>query len=132
MIQVIEASPDNPSLSARLGSALSKSVDNYFRNETAQLGGWLERGQKPKDDILTAVEKSVADMVDELTSAHDKPVKYKEFSNRAFIGNLYSRIRDNLTRHLRTNYIEIMESRQNSQNKQMAAILEKIIRLLGR
>jgi glycosyltransferase involved in cell wall biosynthesis len=52
--------------------------------------------------------------------------EYREFSDRPYIGAVFSKIRGAITNHLRKNYIELFESRQATFNAEAARLMKRL------
>ncbi len=112
-------------LTRRLGKVLKESLTGKpFGGEELERRMVAVAQRRSEGD--TVGRMALRDLVDRHGELADIHIKYEDFSDRAFIGSLLSRIRRIMTRHLKVNYLDKLESRQIEFNKRTTEILRKL------
>ncbi|MBI4827923.1 MAG: glycosyltransferase family 4 protein [Nitrospinae bacterium] len=120
-------------LTARLGDALAAAVRRTHAERASTWGGWLRDLEAAASEPTPSTGASLPALLDSVEDFADITTEYREFSHRAMLGGWWSRLRGAMTRHLRVNYLEILEGKQRRFNHQAARLLRSIYeRLEGR
>ncbi len=109
---------------ARLGDR--SKTDRRFVIAKESFSSWLSSIGSGGEMSPLESGSTLPECIDNLEDRAEVRVKYREFSHRSVIGPVFSRIRGSFTRHLRKNYIEVIESRQGGYNKDILRLLKKM------
>lgn len=113
-------------LSARLGEALAAAARRTRTERAAAWAGWLRELEAAAAEPTPSTGASLPMLLDSVEDFADITTEYREFSHRAMLGGWWSRLRGAMTRHLRVNYLEILEGKQRRFNRQTARLLRGI------
>ncbi|VAX22811.1 hypothetical protein MNBD_NITROSPINAE01-1763 [hydrothermal vent metagenome] len=108
----------------RLGDG--PKTDRRFVIAKESFNSWLSSIGSDGETSPLESGSTLPEFIDNLEDRAEVRAKYREFSHRSVIGPIFSRIRGSLTRHLRKNYIEVIESRQGGYNRDIVRLLKKI------
>ncbi|VAX17578.1 hypothetical protein MNBD_NITROSPINAE03-1125 [hydrothermal vent metagenome] len=110
----------------RLGAAMTVVAGRLRNNMKASMIPWIEEKQAQAAEITPFSEPTAPELLDRVEDFSEISVKYSDFSHRAVMGGLWSRFRGAVTRHLRKNYIELLEGKQQAYNKETATLLRRL------
>ncbi|VAX25700.1 hypothetical protein MNBD_NITROSPINAE02-10 [hydrothermal vent metagenome] len=110
----------------RLGQEAKGALENLNKGGDEAFIRWAGSCATGAGEIFLSSELPLPELVEKHEDNADISTKYREFSHRAVFGALLSRLREVMTRHIRTNYIEQFESKQNIYNKETARLIQKL------
>ena len=112
-------------LSKRLGEAAKKQSGSLDFGGTTAFSLWADGAPDRANNVSSGYDLPLPQLLDLAEDASDVSVEYKEFSNRAVIGSVFSKTRGAITQHLRTNYLEPLEKNQSFYNRLIAEALRR-------
>lgn len=123
---------------ALTGGTAPRPLWERLGNEARQAVRYMAEGSsKATEDIVTAIVESrsrgavtgelpVGEAMERFAERAMIRTDYREFSDRPYIGAVFSKLRGAITNHLRKNYLELFESRQAALNAEAARLLKRL------
>jgi glycosyltransferase involved in cell wall biosynthesis len=120
------------------GDAAPRPLWERLGNEARQaVRSMAESSHTATEDLVAAIIQSrtrgsvtgelpVGEAMARFAESAAKRTQYREFSDRPYIGAVFSKIRGAMTNHLRKNYLELLESRQAALNTETARLLKRL------
>ena len=112
-------------LPIRLGEAAKKQSSSLDFGGYKAFSLWADGAPDRANNLSSGYDLPLPQLLDLAEDASDVSVEYKEFSNRAVIGSVFSKTRGAITQHLRTNYLEPLEKNQSFYNRLIAEALRR-------
>jgi len=110
----------------RLGKAASEGARLLGKKGEDALGLWIGDIDANRAQTAPVSEPAAPELLEKVEDFADISTSYKEFSHRAVVGSMWSRLRGAITRHLRVNYVESLEGKQRVFNRETAKLLRKL------
>ncbi len=110
----------------RLGKAASEGARLLGKKGEDALSLWIADIEANHAQTAPVSEPAAPELLEKVEDFADISTGYKEFSHRAVVGGVWSRLRGAITRHLRVNYIESLEGKQGVFNRETVKLLRKL------
>ncbi|MBI5814443.1 MAG: glycosyltransferase family 4 protein [Nitrospinae bacterium] len=120
------SSADIRPLWERIGAEARESMETYRKAARAPFARWIVDTQERIAQGRAGHAVPTQDIIANVEERSDIATTYREFSNRAMIGAVLSKLRAAMTRHIQKNYIEILESKQSAFNKEAVRLLKRL------
>ncbi|MDH4184615.1 MAG: glycosyltransferase family 4 protein [Nitrospinota bacterium] len=113
-------------LTARLGQAMGSAGASMNLAWARAISRFMDEAQEKVAQTTPLSEESIPEILQKVEDFSDIGVNYQEFSHRKAVGGLLSSVRGVMTRHLKVNYLDIMEGKQRAFNREAAALLRRL------
>jgi hypothetical protein len=123
---------------ALTGGSAPRPLWERLGNEARQTVRYMAEGAgRATEDVVAAIVESrsrgavtgelpVGEAMERFAERAMIKTDYREFSDRPYIGAVFSKIRGAITNHMRKNYLELFESRQVNLNAEAARLLKRL------
>ncbi|MDH5478397.1 MAG: glycosyltransferase family 4 protein [Nitrospinota bacterium] len=113
-------------LTSRMGRAMAAAGAHQDNSRKNALERFMAEAWEKVTLTSPLAEESIQEILAKVEDFSDFSMNYTEFSHRKAVGGVWSKFRGAVTRHLRVNYLDIMEGKQRAFNREAANLLRRI------
>ncbi|MDH5639256.1 MAG: glycosyltransferase family 4 protein, partial [Nitrospinota bacterium] len=124
-VKALEGMSREP-LTSRMGRAMTAAGAHQDNSREKAIERFMAEAWDKVTLTSPLSEESIQEILAKVEDFSDFSVNYAEFSHRKAVGGMWSKFRGAVTRHLRVNYLDIMEGKQRAFNREAANLLRRI------